>query len=312
MSLFRGITILFLLFIIAVFIPIFGSISLIFTPLPILYYSIKIGRTRGIAITVIALSLVSAAAILLDIKINLMVLYLFSVLGLILSETLRRGYTIEKNILYPTVFLCLISFFILLYQSQQSGKQLLELIEFYVAGNIQESIRIYAKLDLPPEQINVIKDNAHQITLFFTKIYPALVLVAISFTVWLNVLTARFLFEKNAIPYPSFGDLACWKAPEATVWFLITGGLIVFISTADMKFIGLNLLMICAFIYLMQGLSIISFLFKRKNVPDILKFIFYFFIFAQQYLLLIVIAVGLFDLWINFRRFIKPLNDAAV
>jgi uncharacterized protein YybS (DUF2232 family) len=279
------------------------------TPLPIVYFSIKIGRIRGIAITVAALSLVSAMAIILDIKTNLLVFYLFGILGIVISETMRRGYAIEKIILYPTILLFLITLLILLYQSQQTGKQIFDVIEHYVSGNIQESIKLYAKFDLPPDQANVLKDNARQITRFFTMIYPALVLVAFSFTVWLNVLTVRLFFKKNGINYTSVGDLACWKAPDKTVWFLIAGGLIAFFSPGDIKYIGLNLLIVCAFIYLMQGLSIIAFLFSRKKVPSFLKFIFYFLIFVQHYILLLVIALGLFDLWVDFRKYIKPLNE---
>lgn len=312
MNLFRGVLVLLLLFTIAVFIPIAGSILLLFTPLPVLYYGIKIGRMKGIAVTVVALSLMTAIVIVLGIKVNILVLYLFSALGLILSEALRRGYAIEKIILYPAVILSLTSLVILLYEGQQSAKQPLELIEFYVAGHIHETISIYKNWGLPPEQINLIRDNAGRIAHFFTRIYPALILVAISFTAWLNVLTARYLFEKGAVPYPSLGDLACWKAPEATVWFLIAGGLIAFAAPGDYVFIGLNLLIICSFLYLMQGLSIISFLFKRKKVPPVLRIVLYFLIFAQQYILLIVIAIGLFDLWVNFRKYIKPINDAAV
>lgn len=308
---FRGAAILILLFIIAVAVPVFGSISLIFSPLPIIYYSLKIGRMKAMALTFLALSLATAAEILWAVNIHLIVLYLFSVLGLMLSETLRRGYGIEKTIIYPAVLLCLTSFILLFYHGQQSGKRVLEILEFYIAGNIQESIKIYMTLDLPAEQINVIRDNAHRITQFFTKIYPSLVAVAISFTVWVNVLAARVLFEKNAVPYPSYGDLACWKAPEKTVWFLIAGGLIIFLAAGDLKFVGWNGVIICAFIYLMQGLAIIGFLFKRKNVPKILKIVFYFLIFAQQYILLLVTAVGLFDLWVDFRKYIKPLNGAA-
>lgn len=309
---FRGIAILILLFIIAVFIPIFGSISLIFTPLPILYYGVKLGRTEVIIITVMALFIISIMTVLSDMMIDLMILYfLFGSLGLILSETLRRGYSIEKTIIYPTLFVCLISFLLLCYESQQAGKEVVEFIELDVAGNINKSIGIYAKLNRPFEQINLLKENASRITHFLTRIYPSIVLVFVSFAVWLNVLSARLLFKKNTVPYPSFGDLTVWKAPEMLVWLVIAGGLISFLTTGGYKFIGLNIIIICAFIYLMQGLAIISFLFKRKNVPSVLKIVFYFLIFAQQYILLIVIAVGLFDLWINFRKYIKPINNQA-
>jgi uncharacterized protein YybS (DUF2232 family) len=306
---FRGTAVLFSLFVLALLIPIFGTVSLIFTPLPIVYFSMKIGRARGMAITVVALSLVSAVALIGGVNINLLVLYLFGILGIVLSETTHRGYAIEKKILYPTGCLFLITLALLLYQSLQSGKQIFDVIEQYIAGNIQESIKIYAKFDLPPEQADILKENARGITHFLAMIYPALVLAAFSFTVWVNVLSARYFFDRNGVSYPSFGDLTCWKAPDKTVWFFIAGGLIALLSAGDLIYIGLNLLVICTFVYLMQGLSIIGFLFKQKKVPPFAAFIFYFLIFIQQYILLLVVAVGLFDLWVDFRKYIKPLKE---
>jgi uncharacterized protein YybS (DUF2232 family) len=77
------------------------------------------------------------------------------------------------------------------------------------------------------------------------------------------------------------------------------------------RILGLNLLLICLFVYLLQGLSIIGFLFKTKNVHRLFRIPCYFLIFAQQYIILLVIAVGVIDLWVDFRKFIKPIMDST-
>lgn len=307
----RGSAILLLLFIIAVSVPFLGSISLVFTPIPIVYYGLRLGRAKGVALTVICLAILTAAVFVTPISINLIVLYLFALLGLMLSEIIKRGYNIEKIVVYPTFLLCLAALSILVYHGWQTGRHVFEVIAAQVSVNIQESIKIYAQLDLPSEQIDIIKDNAQKIVDFLSKIYPALLIVAVSFTVWINVLGARALLDKTAVAYPSIGELSNWKAPDRTVWFVIAGGLIWLFLAGDAGFIGLNLIIICAFIYFMQGLAIVSYVFKKKKVPNVLKMIFYFIIFAQQYILLLVVVVGLSDLWIDFRKRIKPLNDAA-
>ena len=110
--------------------------------------------------------------------------------------------------------------------------------------------------------------------------------------------------------YPDFGDLTCWKAPEKIVWLLIaTGGMILFPFHA-VKYSGVNLLILCLFIYLCAGLSIIGYYFKVKRFPIFFKIMFYTLILIQQYLLLFVVVLGLFDLWADFRKMIKPAQDS--
>jgi hypothetical protein len=74
------------------------------------------------------------------------------------------------------------------------------------------------------------------------------------------------------------------------------------------RVVGLNLLALAAVVYFVQGLAITAFYLERLRVPRPLRLVGYALLGAQQYLSLAVAAVGLFDLWIDFRR----LKQAAV
>jgi uncharacterized protein YybS (DUF2232 family) len=191
------------------------------------------------------------------------------------------------------------------------GKQPWLLVEDYIGRNIEESIQFYSQLDIPVEQIDLAKDNIKQITHFFTNMFPALILVSASFTVWINVLAAREIFQKNRVWYPDFGDLARWKAPESLIWILIANGVMLLIPVEWTRILGINLLLICLFVYFLQGLSIIGFLFKAKNVHKLFRIPCYILIFAQQYIILFIVAAGVIDLWVDFRKFIKPITDST-
>jgi hypothetical protein len=49
-----------------------------------------------------------------------------------------------------------------------------------------------------------------------------------------------------------------------------------------------------------------------KRVSIFLKVLFYVLILIQQYLLLFVMVLGLFDLWADFRKLIKPAQDPSM
>ena len=309
---YTGIAISALAFLAASFIPIIGTFFFILIPLPILYYYSKTGRIQGLTIFVISLSAVALILTIFGFAANIPFLFISGCLGIILSEIFRKNFSVEVTVIFPVMVLMILWFSFILFQSLSLGKQPWILVEDYIGRNIQESIQFYAQLDIPAEQIDSIKDNFKQITHFITNIFPAILLVSASFTVWINVLAAREIFRKNKMWYPDFGDLSSWKAPESLIWILIATGIMLLIPIEWAKILGLNLLIICLFVYLLQGLSIIGFLFKTKNVHRLFRIPCYFLIFAQQYIILVVIAIGAVDLWVDFRKFIKPITDSTI
>lgn len=245
----------------------------------------------------------------LDSKANFPFFLLSGSLGLILSEVLRKNYSIEKTILHSVVALLILYMVLLICYSVALGKTPWHLIEFYISESIQENIRLYSQLDVNSEQIGLIKQNAKQITTAITHLFPALLLISTSFTVWLNVLIGKLIFQKSGMWYPDFGDLAYWKAPNWMIWSVIISGGLLLIHVWVFKIISLNLLIVFLFIYMFQGLAIINFFFKKKNVPGFFRVICYVLIFAQQFLLLLVIGLGMFDIWVDFRKFNKKTKD---
>jgi hypothetical protein len=65
-------------------------------------------------------------------------------------------------------------------------------------------------------------------------------------------------------------------------------------------------------VYLLAGLAIVSFFLKKSPLPTGFRYLFYFLIFAQQIATLLVVAAGLFDLWADFRKLNKPMQDSVV
>ncbi|MDO9527608.1 MAG: DUF2232 domain-containing protein [Syntrophales bacterium] len=304
----RGIIISSFVFLAVATTPVLGSIGLIFIPLPVLYYYSKLGRTQGLVVFVVSLLVLTISYQFWNLEVSLPFFFLLGSLGLILSEILRKSCSIEKTVLYSTIALSTLCFALLIYYNVKTGKTPWGLIEFYISESIRENIRLYSQLDISSEQINLIKENANQIIAVIISLFPALVLISTSFIVWLNILAGKLIFQKVGMWYPDFGDLAYWKAPDWMIWFVIISGGLLLISVGMIKIVALNLLIIFLFIYMFQGLAIISFFFKKKNVPGFLRIICYFLIFGQQFLLLLVVGLGLFDIWFNFRKLDKKMK----
>ncbi len=308
----RGVGVLSLTLLIVALIPFVGPAVIIMTPLPIIYYYSRLGRMRGLLTLAAAFLAVSGILALLGHRANISVLLMIAVTGVILAEILQRRYSIEKTFILASLalFFCGVGF--MLYAAFLHGVTPWRMVELTIAGIIDENLKLYEQVDISADQIGMIRENAPQIVGFFTAIFPSLALSGSVLTVWLNLLTGRSILGKNPGVFADFGDLCLWKAPEKLVWLLIVSGVMTLAPVDILDMVGMNLLILCCLVYFFQGLAITGFFFRQRKVPRLMRWLFYLLIAVQQYMVILVIAFGLFDLWIDFRKRITGIKDVPV
>lgn len=291
-------------------VPLFGSVLLFLLPIPIIYCYLKNGRLHGLLV-ILASLLISMLLASNDQALGFPVIFLLfaGFLGIVLAEFLKRHYSIEATIFLPVLMLLLVWSSLIFYKTSVSGIHVEQWLKNFIYRNIQDSIALYTALDVPAETIRVLKDNGRQIADFLVNILPAVALISAVFSVWINVLVVRGLLKKSELLNPEIMDLSLWKAPEKLVWFLIAAGMMLLIPAESVNIFGMNILIVAFFIYLLQGLAVTSFFLKTKKIPLALRAIFYFSVSIQQYFTLLVVAIGLFDLWVDFRKRIRPIAD---
>jgi len=305
-----------LFFLAATFIPFVGSVLIIFTPLPLLYFYEKMGRAGGWVVLFLAAALILLTLGVTNAEWHMLAFVTLGLIGISLAEMFRKGRSIETTVVFPVIAILFLFSGFLGYQSYMLGQMPWSLIETNVGIVIQENIRFYESQGISPDMIGIIKSDLPRITTFFTSIFPALFLVTVSLTVIVNVLAGRALLQSKRLSYPEFGDLSFWKAPEKLVWLLILSGMtlatgILFSAPPWAGLAGLNILIACMFVYMLQGFSIVAYIFQKRNIPWFFRYIFYFLIFTMQYLILVIAMIGLFDLWIDFRKYVR-IKDKTI
>jgi len=279
-----------------------GALGAVFVPLPVLYYYSRLGRLHGLLAFALSLTITMITLRTLDSQAGVVYFFFLGSLGLILSEVLRKNWSIEKTIVYSMGILLTLSVVILLYLSLVSGKEPWGLIGTHMSSIVQENIDLYSRTGVSNQYIQLMKENAERITRVMTGLLPSLIIVGAGFFIWLNILGGKWLFRNRGMWYPDFGDLSLWKTLDKTVWLVVIAGGCIVVPSELSRILGLNIAIVLLFIYMLQGLAIISFFFKRKNVPGILRALGYFLIFAQQFLIFIVAGLGLIDTWADFRK----------
>jgi uncharacterized protein YybS (DUF2232 family) len=284
--------------------PIFGFFCSLFIPLPILFYRSKLGRKTGAVIPIAAG--VIMMMVLGRFSIDLLFFFELMLLGFILSELMAVDLTIERTVLFACSAIIGSALVGLLLYSQVIHKGLMDVAADYVAQNLQLTLLLYESMGMSEENIQLIADSLEQIQYVLLRIIPALAIASTMFVSWTSLLISRPLLISRGLYYPNFGPLNLWKPPEPLVWGVIGCGLILLIPSGSVKLIGLNGLIMLMTVYFFAGIAIVSFYFEKKRFPRLLRIFLYSLIALQQFVLILIIGLGFFDVWLNFRKKKSP------
>ena len=295
-----GIVVTSFIFLMSVVVPIIGFFSAFIIPLPTLFYRSKLGRIFGAVIPVI----VTVIMVVFLGRVSIDVLFFFELLllGFVLSELLELELSIEKTVLYTCGAVIVTGTIFLLFYSNIANKGIYTLVNEYVDKNLKLTLSLYSNMGVKQDNIQMISNSLENIKYVLIRIIPALVVASAVFISWTNLLLAKPIFKNQNLFYPDFGSLKLWKAPEFLVWGVIGSGLLLLLPSKPIKIIGLNGLLIFITVYFFQGIAIVSFYFEKKKLPRVLRFALYTLVAIQQIVLLVVIGIGFFDMWLNFRK----------
>lgn len=298
-----GAVIFFLL--VSVWMPFIGPLFILLIPLPFLYYLSKLGLGQGWKTGLISLLILSLIARLIGYPHLILFCILLGLVGLIIYETFKREFTIGMTIFWGTVLMLFTGAVFLFFITLSTGTGAIQLIVEYLQTNVDRAIGLYEEMGLDHQTMIQLKQFGAILNSLVAQVYPALIIIAAGFIIWINVVISRPLFRLRGIRYPDLGRADMWYAPEFLVWGVIAAGFSLFFPVTGIKFIALNSLIVLIVIYVFHGLAITMFFFNKYNIPPWARFGVYFLIMIQQIFLFVLALAGLFDQWIDFRKIHK-------
>jgi uncharacterized protein YybS (DUF2232 family) len=295
-----GISLCLLIFISTLSLPLLGFFIALLLPQPVLFFRLKLGKKLGaiIPITAFIIIFIIIHGLLAD-------AYFYGALlltGFLIGNFIEQHLSIEKTVLYTfltTTGICLAVF--ILY-SLTNERSFFVIISDYVAKNIELSFQVYSAIGIDQEKIDALAKSSDLIQHVIIRIMPSMLATMLLFITWLNILIIKKILKKDGVLMTWLGVLNHWKAPELLVWFAILTVASIFIPIENIKIIGLNIFIVLMLIYFFQGLAIVSFFFTQKKVPFFLRFFLYTLIVIQQVFGLLIIGLGFFDTWFDFRK----------
>jgi uncharacterized protein YybS (DUF2232 family) len=284
-----------------VVLPAAGVILMPFVPQPVLLFGLKYGAGLGAGVLIAAL----VCLFVLAGEALGFVYSVFAVMVGLLFWLLGRLRAIELLVTTVAAAMLATAAGILLYFYGSWGAMTQDLRASLI-DNLTVALRVHEKMGFPQESLNLFSEKIPEIVEQMLRLLPSLLFVSLCLVVLLNVLFLLRRFPERRDQWLSIATFREWKCPEPLVWALIACGFAVFVPASEwVTIVALNVLLVTGVCYFIQGLAIVAFFFHKNNVPRFLRSATYILIIFQQIFTLLVAALGLFDLWGDFRRLKK-------
>jgi uncharacterized protein YybS (DUF2232 family) len=180
------------------------------------------------------------------------------------------------------------------------GESLTGTISQYVQIEIKQALDASTAVGQSADERAQLAATAEQMLALLVKIYPGLAVAVTGAMLLLTVLLlARLSRGRYQVPGPSF---PLWRSPEYLVWLLIAGGFGALLANGWVQIAAWNLLAVLLPLYFLQGMAVVSFFFLHKGFSPFMRGMGYLLLLVINPFQLLVAGIGVFDLWIDFRK----------
>ena len=264
------------------FIPFLSMAVMIVWPVPIVYLVQKKESSSVIIVIVIAALL---NGFLFGTIMGLMTVIGFGLVGFVIGNVIKEGLSPLKTLIIA-VITAIISQALIFYVASGmfnlNYQSLLQQAVETLSGEInQQSVE-----QIITAQIGLIK-----------MIFPALLAISASITGILNYYVSAWYLRRRGLNIELYKAVSNWYFPR---WIVSISIVVSLLLTSNPIFLNINILMF--FLAFLQGFSVLMYYFSTKNSSFLLKSFFVFLIFIFPPVPIILILLGLLDMWFNFRK----------
>lgn len=293
-----GLAVTLLLFFAGLRVPVAGLVVLPLVIFPALYVGVRAGKQAGLLLPAAAVVFVFAMA-----GLEAAAAYLvFALVTFLLFFSFGRGWSIATMVSGNAI--CTVA--VMLVVATAFAGSLSTLWTTLNAGahaQVLATLEVYQRMGLSGETIEFLREQAEQMAALFVQMLPAMIFFAIGVAVLVNLGLLSWQFPQYRSFFFEAGDLKEWKSPDHMVWLLLVPSLALFLPLGGvLRALAVNVVFVCTVFYFFHGLAIVAYYFHHKKVPMFFRVLGYLLIVFEQVLTVLVIGLGFFDLWGDFRR----------
>ena len=275
-----------------------------FIPLPVFYFFTLLGEKKGTKIISSGIIISAVLALFSGSFLVLLSSFTFLPAGFVIASAIKQKTNPVKAGTKAVLVTIVCVFFLGVFTaSMEQTNPYLEARESF-SSSLEAASELYfedaEKSGISATSLDELQRFFKELKHYALKIFPALLLIVVCYSMWLNLIIGHWLLKKkNLSPWKDYKE---WKLPEHLVWGLIVAAIGLLAPSGNINTISLNAVLVLATVYFFQGLAVLSCLLARWLVPQMLKVIIYLLVFIQPYGIILMAVLGIVDIWANLRK----------
>jgi hypothetical protein len=234
----------------------------------------------------------------------------FGLPAMVLAEAIRRQWAPEASVAAGSLAVLaggLVGLFILAWGA---GTSILDLLKYRLDIAVRDAMEMYGKVGVSPDEVGPLFGSSEEMRRFLLTTSPGLFIATALLSTSANFFLARKGSTHDAA-LVGWKPGSAWRVPDQLVWVFIGSAALLLSGLPIAKEIGFNGLLVMTTLYLLQGLAIATFWVRRLRLSPLMGLLGVVLLLLQPLLLLLVALVGLFDIWVVFRRHSLPRLPGA-
>jgi hypothetical protein len=294
----------FILFAAYLVIPPAGIFSGLLAPFPAAYFRFRHGRGTAV---IIVLGATAAMTAYFGLSAGTFYLVQCGLIALLLPELLLRGFSACRSIVWTTAASVVMLTTVVVFFTITSGQNVHQMAVAEIQKSVAQAVAIYEKSGVKGEELAVLKQTMATAADLVIRMYPALITITLIGMVGCNLALLRRFTTGMGFSL-NIDEFRAYRNPEILVWGLIATGFSLLLNNSIITTPALNILAIIVVLYFLQGLAVLSTVIGRQSIAGVLRAGLYLMLLLQPYLAALVAAIGIFDLWGDFRAPRKQEN----
>jgi uncharacterized protein YybS (DUF2232 family) len=214
----------------------------------------------------------------------------------LIGEAMVRGHGMRRGCVWAFILVSLEIALLLLASGPELSDQIRRETTASISGYIQQ-----VQPSVSREQLEQLSEQARSFVAALAIVYPAAFIIMGGLCVLMNAVLVRGYLARRD---PAWLDGSEFEGLRWPFWiamaFVLSGATVVL---PPLRSAGYNVLLVLAFLFVLQGLAVVLYFAHRLAGPPLLRIAVVVLVLVNPWAPQLLGLLGLFDLWFDFRRF---------
>lgn len=293
--------------VISAYLPIIGPFVDLLWPVPIILLGVRHNYKWSILATVVAGLIIS---MLIHPIQAVQVVIGLGLIGIVFGYAFSMNFSPQKTILWGGVASLISKAALLGIAMLTTGINPFTMEGEVMAKTMEQMVEAYRVSGMSAEEFAKMQELLPTMIGIFKIIVPSIFVLAAIVSTFLNFYIAKIVLKKLGYSIADFPPFKNWIIPDYSLYFFLLSLVMIYWGRKEEFSMfynsGLHLCVLSTAVLLLQGLSLFNYVVDKYNLSRMARGIILVLIMVNGFLVLMLVAFGALDTFLDYRRLRKP------